>query len=169
MRGYLLIIGLALLAAGCRQTPPPFNETLPVKSVMAEVTEPAADELWRNAGEIDTLEGTEYLAPTTDEGWLRAAALSSTVAESANSLMTPERIRRLASADEDWVKFARKMSSEALASREAALAHDSGRLYTTGASLYQACVACHQKYLLPFLEKGRTYKAPGAPGGPERP
>jgi hypothetical protein len=158
------------LASACRKPePPPFNTDLPTQAVMAEVIDPAATELWQKAGEVDTLQGTEYLAPTTDEGWARAAAMSSTVLEAANSLMLPGRVRHLSKKDEDWTRFAQALAREASASRDAAQNHDSAKLYATGATLYQACVGCHQKYLLPFIDKKRTYRAPGAPGGPEHP
>jgi PBP1b-binding outer membrane lipoprotein LpoB len=150
----------ALLLASCTKSgPPPYNTELPVKLIMAEVVNPTALELWKNAGTVDAADGTtKDLAPTTDEGWTRAEGLSSTIAEAANSLMLPGRIRHIKKGDTDWIMFAQALSKQALRSRDAAIARNGDRMFETGADLYQACVNCHTKYLLPFLDKnGRRY------------
>ena len=165
----LLLLAATAALLGCQKAPTPYNTTLKTGDVMRQIIDPAAVELWKNAGEADTLKGVEYLAPTTDEGWNRVAVLSAIVAEGSNSLMLPGRVRALKKGDADWTQFAQDLGKQALASRDAARAHDSKKLYETGATLYQACVNCHTKYLLPFLDKNGQSKAPGAPGssGPQ--
>jgi len=164
----LSLIPLALCAlalTGC-QPKLAFNTSISTKEVMRYVIDPAAVELATKAGEVDDLQGTHYLAPTTDDGWERAEAMSATVAESANALLLPGRVRRLNASDRDWTGFVQNLQKVALASKAAAHDHDSKRMFSTGADLYQACTDCHTKYLLPFLDKNGLLKGPLPPGAP---
>jgi hypothetical protein len=164
----LSLVPLALCAlalTGC-QPKVAYNTSISTKEVMRYVIDPAAVELWTKAGEVDDLQGTHLLAPTTDDGWERAEALSTTIAESTNALLLPGRIRKLKTGDDAWVGFVQNLNRNALASKAAAHDHDPKRLFDTGASLYQACTDCHVKYLLPFLDKNGLLKGPLPPGAP---
>lgn len=160
----LLVCAVALTS--CQKPKTVYNTSISTKEVMRYVIDPAAVELWTMAGEVDELKGTRYLAPTTDEGWQRAEAMSATVAESTNALLLPGRIRRINKSDDAWTGFVENLAKNALASKAAAHDHDSKRMFDTGASLYQACVDCHTKYLLPFLDKNGLMKGPLPPGAP---
>lgn len=160
-----LALAPALLLASCQKPKSPYTTALPTREVMRFVIDPAAVELWKNAGEVDDAQGAHFLAPTTDEGWQRAEAMAATVAESSNVLLLPGRVRHINKKDDAWTGFVQNLAQNALAAKAAAKAHDSKKMFDTGASLYQACVDCHQKYLLPFLNKDGSQKdAPGASG-----
>ena len=139
------IVGILSLAlAGCGETPPAasFEPVHDVKETMRLVLDPAADVIWDSAGEIITLEGSEDLAPTTDEGWLRVAHAAAVVAESGNLLMTPARAVDQA----DWTEISRGLVRVGVQARDAAEARDADALFAAGGRLYNVCVSCHQQY-----------------------
>ena len=76
------------------------------------------------------------------------------VVEGGNMLLLPNRARVLAEGDNgDWAKFAGILSERALAVKAATEARDTQAMFDTGGELYQACVACHEKYYTPFLQE----------------
>lgn len=136
---------LMLTMMGCGQAPPPlppFQSVHDVKETMVLVLDPAADVVWDSAGSIVTFEGTEDLAPTTDEGWLRVAHSAAVVAESGNLLMIPGRARD----DADWMEISRGLIDAGVRAEQAAEAHDAEALFAAGGRLYNVCVSCHQQY-----------------------
>lgn len=52
-----------------------------MQDLMAWVLDPAAGVIWRSAGTITTMDGTEDLAPTTAEGWDRVRHAASVISE----------------------------------------------------------------------------------------
>ena len=164
-----LLVGVAV--AGCTQKeaaapPPPYNVTLPVAEVMDHVVDPAAWAIWKASGTVETEHGTESLLPKDEDGWLAVESGSAAIAEAGNDLMLPGRARD----NGDWIKFAKQLTAEGLASKEAAEAKDGDRMYKTGAELYQVCTDCHAKYLLPFVPKDQSWpehpKLPDIPPNP---
>ena len=135
-----------LMLVGCEgQAPPattPFKAVHDVAETMVLVLDPAADVIWGSAGAIITAEGTEDLAPTTDEGWLAVAHSAAVVAETGNLLMMPNR----AQDDADWVEIARGLVDAGIRAKQAAEAHDADALFVAGGNLYNVCVSCHQLY-----------------------
>ena len=166
-----LVILLAGLAASCspKAVETPFDTTLSTKDLMQHVIDPAAVALWGRAGEMQTANGEVVdLAPDTEEEWKAAESEAATVAEAGNLLILPDRVRVLkdakgepAKADGgDWTKFALEMTQRALAVKIATVARDKDKMFETGGDLYQTCVACHDKYYVPFLKDGEATKAP---------
>jgi hypothetical protein len=165
------------LTAGCsgEKQPPYRTDKMEVAEVMGDVVDFGAQTFWHSAGYIDTAEGTTSLTPTTDEGWLAAGAGAAIVAEAGNVLMLPGRARD----NGDWLKLAGQLydrSHEGMVAAEdghkawmaiqeakekntrdpaaeAALAAAEIRMFDTGGRMYEVCVACHEKYLLPFLDE----------------
>jgi len=181
----LTLAAAALALSGCNAKEETIYKTdLEMAEVMGHVVDFGAQAFWRSAGYIDTAEGTTSLTPTTEEGWLNAVGGAATVAEGANLLMLPDRRQ-----DEgDWVKLANDLyarSREGMqaandgeaawiaiqkakdanttdAAAQAKLAEAEIRMFDTGGRMFQVCVACHEKYLLPFLDEDgqKTTKAP---------
>lgn len=141
-RAALAMAALGLLA-GCSQSEAPYNVEMPMKEVMGHVIDPAADMIWTASGYEITEAGERDLSPTTEEGWLAVENGATIVAESANLLMLPGRKVD----DEAWMQFAEGMATEAMKAKAAAQEKNRDRLFEAGASLYQACVACHDKYV----------------------
>lgn len=143
----LLVTALALLA-GCSDPPPNEPEThyrlvLDTRQLMNWVLDPPADVLWGSAGAILTEAGEQDLAPVDDEGWTRVRDAAAMLAESGNLLMLPGRSRGA-----DWDGFAQAMTAVAREAMAAADARDDERLFEIGGRLYEACVACHQQFML---------------------
>jgi hypothetical protein len=148
----------ALAVAGCQKKPPPYNVTSSVKQLMTDVIDPQAQVFWGSSGSNDTAEGSQSLVPTTPERWAAAEHSMTAVAEAGNLLMLPGRARD----DGDWVKFSSKLTDQALAARAAARAKNGDKMFELGGALYETCQACHQKYLLPYLDENGKPK-PGSP------
>lgn len=140
--GAVLPLLLACDRAPQNGAPTPFVTDLPMHDLMAHVLDPAADIIWRSAGEIVTEAGTESLVPTDDEGWHEVEFGAATLIEAANLLMLPDR----APDREDWQEFALGLASMGQRAMAAAEAQDGEALFAAGADLYQVCLACHQQY-----------------------
>ena len=143
------IVGAFAAAFLLSCSPEPVDE-LPVQVVgdlhdtMTWVLDPAADVIWDSAGWVLTAEGTEDLAPTTDEAWDRVRHGAAVLAESGNLLLMPHLVP--ATDDEAWVEFSQGMTRVAQEALAAVDARDSDALFETGGHLYNVCLACHQVY-----------------------
>lgn len=171
------------LVAGCSADKgPPYRTGLELKEVMGHVIDFGAQTFWHSAGFIDTAEGTRSLTPTTEEGWITAASGAATVAEGANILMLPDRQRDQG----DWLKFAGQLADVSLEGMAAATAGETAwlaiqeakktgastaaeeknlveaetKMFDTGGRMYEVCTACHEKYLLPFVDESGETKIP---------
>jgi hypothetical protein len=132
-----------------------------MKEVMGHVVDPGAWAVWKASGVEDTASGEKSLTPTTEEGWLIAESGAAEVAEAGNLLMLPGRARDGGT----WMTYAADLTREGLAAKAAAEAHDSKKMFESGAALYQVCTGCHATYVMPFLPKDDR-KLPGLPDWP---
>jgi cytochrome c553 len=157
------LLALALLAACAKPPPPPppYNLSLDMKELMGHVVDPGSWAVWKASGVEETLAGEKSLTPKTDEGWLAAESGAAEVAESGNLLLLPGRARD----DGQWRAYAEELTRQGLLAKAAAEAHDSQKLYDTGAAIYQVCTSCHAVYVMPYLPK-ETRKLPGLPDWP---
>ncbi len=113
-----------------------------VKELMAEILDPAADEVWAAVAVIESADGVEERAPRTDEEWAYVRRHALTVAESGNLLALPGR----AVDQETWVAMSRALVEAGIRVVEAVDARDAPRLLDAGELVYAACVLCHQAY-----------------------
>ena len=143
MRCAIALAMLVMLAGCSREAPPPYRIEMPLKEIMGHVVDPASDMIWTASGYEITEAGERELFPTTEDGWLAVENGATIVAESANLLMLPGR----ALDDGEWMTLASRMADEALVAKAAAQAKDKDKLFAAGASLYESCVACHDKYI----------------------
>ncbi len=107
------------------------------------ILDPHADVIWASAGSVVTAEGTQDLAPTTEEGWVTVRNAAATIAEFSNLLMMPEHARERAG----WVEIAQGLQATAVQLINAADHHDADAVFNYGGQLYDVCVSCHQIYL----------------------
>jgi hypothetical protein len=150
-----LVAGLCLAACTPPEPEPKaeFDLTLSVQELMAHVIDPAAQGVWSRAGWFIDASGESSLFPAIEAEWAAAENAAAMVVEGGNMLLLPSRVRVLAENDNgDWTKFAGVLSERALAVMAATEARDTQAMFDTGGELYQACVACHEKYYAPFLE-----------------
>jgi hypothetical protein len=140
-----------LLLAGCNPppspaptapTPPPFNTTLSLKQVMESVIDPAAGAVWESVAIIITDKGENHKAPKTDEDWAKVKSGAATLVESGNLLMLQGRARD----DKDWNAAAKRMSDAAMIALQATEKKDVAALFDSGATIFNACSACHLRY-----------------------
>ena len=146
----LMLPGLlgVLFAAGCGQSPPPapvappYNTMLSMKQLMEYVIDPAVDEVWDSVAIIITEKGENQKAPKTDEEWAKVRNGAATVQEAGNLLMMKGRVRD----DKQWMAMAKRMSDAANIALKAAEKKDVAALFDSGATIYNACSACHAAY-----------------------
>jgi len=118
--------------------------TLTTKQLMTWIIDPNATAIWGSVGSVATDKGTEERHPQTDEEWGRFRNSAATLVESGNLLMLDGR-----AVDQDqWMATAKGMSDAAAQVLEAAEAKDVEAYFDAGGALYEACTACHSKYLI---------------------
>jgi hypothetical protein len=121
---------------------PPFDTTLSVKEVMANIMDPNADTIWESVGTIMTKEGTFEKAPASDDEWNQVKASAMTLVETGNLLMIPVR----SGGDAEWVKLTQAMIEQSKRVIKAASDHDKDATFNVGADLYDSCVNCHKRF-----------------------
>lgn len=143
-----------------------FNTDLPMTEVMGHVVDPAAFLYWNNSGSVITAEGEKDRYPTTDEGWDVLVTGASTLVEAGNMLQLPHHVREPAA---DWNRHAQMLSARAMTARAAAEKHDKQAVFDEGGRLYEACVACHEQFIIePELKANGPAKADPLPTLPKR-
>jgi hypothetical protein len=143
-----------LLSACTEQAPPtdskqtpqsvaqqPYQVVTNIHQTMAWILDPAADVIWGSAGTIITAQGSEELAPTTDEGWAEVVNAAAVLTEAGNLLMMPGR-----AAGDDWIEYSRGLVDAGQLALQAAQAQDSDALFDAGGRIFQVCKACHAQY-----------------------
>ena len=142
-----------MVLIGCGNSPPPaattssappFHTTLTTQQLMTFIIDPNATAIWGSVGSVSTDTGTEEKHPKTDEEWATFRNAAAMLVESGNLLMLDGR-----AVDKDqWMKTARGMADAAAQVLEAAEAKDVEAYFDAGGALYEACTACHSKYLV---------------------
>ena len=150
-RTFVLLFSLLLVS--CNQASESASEEVPYKAIidskqmMNWILDRNADVIWGSAGAIITLEGTQDLAPTTQEGWNAVRDAAATIAEFSNVMMMPGHAR----AGADWIEFAQALQATAVQLIDAGERKDAQAVFDLGGQLYSVCTACHQLYMLPDL------------------
>jgi len=153
-RSTRVIVILCAFLLACRSDPvapgaqvpeaePAYRSVASVKEVMLSILDPAADAIWDSAGFIITEEGETDLSPTSEEGWTAVRSNAVVVAESGNLLMMPGR-----ALGPDWVAFSEALITSGRQAIEAAEARDASALFDAGGEVYQACRACHDRFMV---------------------
>lgn len=119
----------------------PYQVVTNIHQTMSWILDPAADVIWDSAGTIITAQGSEELAPTTDEGWAEVVNAAAVLTEAGNLLMMPGR-----AAGDDWIEYSRGLVAAGQLALQAAEAQDSDALFDAGGRIYQVCKACHAQY-----------------------
>ena len=166
----VVVAGACLVSASCSKPPaastevkPKYDLSLDMKEIMGHVVDPGSWAFWKVTGTEETAKGTRSLTPTTEEGWDAAESGAAQVAEAGNVLQLPGYMR-----DADWAKFSQQLTAKALEAKAAIEAKDSAKMFKTGGELYQVCVACHAKYVMPAYIKQRD-SSPKTPPLPDWP
>ena len=142
-----LVLTGALLASGCNRPPPPppLRPVADVKQLMKSIIEPAADHYWDAVGTIEDAKGVVHVAPATEEEWAAVVNSAYVVTEGGNLLMMTGRAKD----SDDWMKLSQALIEVGQRAIKAAESKNTQAVFDTGAEVYDACVACHAKYLQP--------------------
>ena len=140
---------LALCAIGCTGEKKAIGPlaVADVKQVMSIMLEPAAETYWDAVGTIIDTTGTTEIAPKNAEEWVEVWRAALVVAESGNLLMVEGRAR-----DRDqWMRLAQGMVDAGSRAATAALTRDPAKVFEAGGVMYEACTACHSRYVPEIL------------------
>ena len=121
----------------------PGKSMLTVKDLMRYVLNPAAETFWLAGGEIDEGEKSRSRTPTDDAKWNGALAAAATVMETGNMLVASGR----AIDDPQWAKWSADLNKAGLAGVKAAQARNGEATFAAGSDMFEACQACHAKYI----------------------
>ncbi len=143
-----------------------FRTDVSLQDLMAHVIDYNAFGVWRRQGWIIGDEVVE-LFPTDDDGWHAAESAAFSTAEAANLLLLPG---RPLDDDRAWVDAAHMLYDASMRAQAAALAREKVDFFIAGSDMYQACVACHNRYVTGgSMEPDPTLKPlPGREEPPEQ-
>lgn len=143
-----------------------FRTDITMADLMAHVIDYNAFGVWRRQGWIigDTVVEL-FPADDDEDGWHAAESAAFSVAEASNLLLLPG---RPLDDDRAWVDAAHQLYDAAMKAQAAALARDKVAFFYAGSDMYQACVACHNRYVAGDMGAPDTTLKP-LPGGPPPP
>lgn len=121
----------------------PGKSMLIIKDVMRYVLNPAAESFWQAGGEVDSGDQRNSRTSTNDAQWNDALAAAATVMESANLLTMDGRSRT----DPDWAKWSADLNKAGASGIKAVQARDGDATFAAGSDMFEACAACHGKYI----------------------
>jgi hypothetical protein len=110
---------------------------------MESVIAHAAEVYWESVEVVVGEAGIVENYPNNDEEWEAVWAAGLTLAESGNLLMMPPRARD----DGAWMAFSAALVDAGVAAAAAAEAKNPDLVFEAGAQVYDACTACHTRYL----------------------
>lgn len=143
----------AALAACSAPAPPPYKPVADVKTLMANVMEPAADAYWDAVGLVVDETGEHEIEPQTVEEWEATRNHAYTFTEAGNLLMMPTR----AQDNGEWMQLAHAFITAGEKAIRAAESRNKTAVFDAGAEVYDACTNCHAKYALELQKANMRY------------
>jgi hypothetical protein len=149
----VLAAALPLMSSCAREQPPAFAMISTIEDLMEGIVEPSAAKLFEIGGQRATAAGVETIAPADEDEWAMVVHNATAVAEVANILKALDphakdgdgvdtRVR-----EADFRRDVQAMFDAAMSVRRGAEARDPAMVFEAGGRLYDACTACHTKYL----------------------
>lgn len=135
-----LLVPLALTACG---DPEEAREER-VHMLMSSVMQPAAEGIWDHGGFVLTEAGEQSLYPTDKAGWDEVAASAQELIEIAERLKTPE----YAPDQGAWLDYSNGVITASEEIVRMAGAQDEEGVFNAGGTLYNACLGCHERYIV---------------------
>jgi hypothetical protein len=114
-----------------------------VDQLMESVIAHAAEIYWDAVSIVVDANGITENYPETDEEWEGVWAAGMSIAESGNLLMMAPR----AVDDGAWMQFSAALVRVGVDAAAAAEAKDPDRVLEVGEQIYNACLACHTRYI----------------------
>jgi hypothetical protein len=159
----LVLLG-TLLGFGCGRGAPSapaaqsFRPVADVKQLMASVVEPAANVYWNAVGSVVDKNGVTDIAPHTDAEWAAVRDSAYVVAEAGNLLMMDGRARDTG----NWMTLSKALVDVGQRAVRAAESKNTTAVFDVGAEVYDACVACHVKYMPGVMRPVAERRKPGS-------
>jgi hypothetical protein len=140
----MLAAPVALASSGCRgaaqSAQQPYRVVASVDEIMDGIIIPSSQTIF---DAVVYSNGELIQSPKSDDDWFRLRVSAMAVAEGGNLLLMPPRAEDAG----DWSTFSRTLTDAAVEVAEAAEAKDIERILQTGSVMYNACTACHEKYV----------------------
>jgi hypothetical protein len=124
--------------------PAPGRVLLGVKDVMRHIVNPAAEAFWARSGEVDDAKGVNDRTPVDEANWKVSLDSAAQLVEAGNLLQMEGRAR---DPNGPWMKYSVQLTNAGLAGMAAAQARDHDRTFNAGSDMYDACYACHGRYI----------------------
>ena len=145
---FLAIVFMCATACGGSSPPapalapggPPLRPVASVDQVMDGIIIPSSQRVF---DAVVYVNGALEHSPKSDDDWFGIQMSALAVAEAGNLLMLPPRAKD----GGEWLTFSRAMTDSAYRVAQAAEAKNLDLVLQTGGELYNACTACHEKYL----------------------
>ncbi|HEY2753760.1 hypothetical protein [Phenylobacterium sp.] len=137
----------AAAAAPAAPIPPilaPGRTLLSTKDVMRHIVNPAAEAFWAHSGVVDDEKGSSDRTPTDDADWKISVDSAAQLVEAGTLLQMEGRAR---DPNGPWMKYAVQLTNAGLAGMAAAQAKNHDKTFDAGSAMYDACYACHGKYI----------------------
>ena len=149
MRVLMLVTTGVLLLDGAQAQPPQPAAPSPLPSsvrlLMRGQVNPAAELYWKAGGEVDTAKGEQHRAPQPeDEARWRATVETAVALQNSGRLLSTPGYARDA---DTWMRFSKQLVSAGIQAEAAARARSEEKTFAAGSALYDACFACHAKYI----------------------
>jgi hypothetical protein len=119
---------------------PPLRAVASVDQVMDGIIIPSSQRVF---DAVVYVNGVLEQSPKTDDDWFNLQMNALAVAEAGNLLMLPPRAKD----NGEWQTFSRALVDSAYRAAQAAEAKNLDLVLQTGGEMYNACTACHEKYL----------------------
>ena len=145
MRGVVMAVVAALLAAGAALAAVKPNTPTPMPAVKAQMkakVDKQSTELFDTAGQADPENGADQKLPDA-AGWAKAKAEADGLKAVADWMLKPKNGK---TSEANWTKSAGAMSEFSAAAAKAAAAHDAKGLAKAANDLSDTCTACHSVY-----------------------
>jgi hypothetical protein len=134
--------------------PPPYKPVADVKTLMANIMAPAADEYWDAVGSMIDAQGEHQIEPQTQEEWDAVRNHAYVFTEAGNLLMMPTRAKD----NGEWMQLSQALIDAGQKAIRAAESRNKAAVFDTGGEVYDACTNCHSKYNPEILKSNlRTY------------
>lgn len=149
-----------------------FTPVVSVQELMEHVVDPQADFVFDAVGVDVTPKGTTYIAPATDDDWIKVQRGAIILAEATNLLkmprpvapagytsghdgpggpeLPPAEIQALVDQDRaKWLRHVDDLRAEALRVIDIVKSRDAESLFKAGSDIDRACENCHLDYWYP--------------------
>jgi hypothetical protein len=139
----IVIAGVPLQHCSSGASPsgqPPFKPVASVDQVMDSIVVPSSQAIF---DAVVYSNGELTQSPQTDDQWHALQMHALAVAEAGNLLMMPPRAKDSG----DWMKMSANLNDTAVVAARAAEKKDLDGLLKAGSEMYDACTACHEKYI----------------------